>query len=346
MPPMPRDMAFGHCSLTPPIQTPATTSRCMSISALWNFAERIHVAQQLRHMPSVENVRFARTLTTCAKRRCLTMPRVKSGERALRGLVDRFCTMLGPKETPPRIPFAATGPTLRSYGSWAGRARSIFGRHASRCADTSPSSTRRMFAAYQQASFRASLFFRWAVARGHAESDHMAFFRGPRRQAPAAIISAAEMAKLLARMRKRRTEDMRNKAILGFSMHAELVRTSDLLACDVVSTSSRPRYSGKAAKGESFRCTMRRGLHAPLVRGWPVTALLGGKECPHFFVSTRGNKMTMTPCARCSRASCLRAWMPPEPSTCAMHLRPTFLEAGLTCAAFRDARPCSRTTQI
>lgn len=86
---------------------------------------------------------------------------------------------------------------------------------------------------------------------------------------------------------------MRDQAILEFlyACGARISETSGLLAVNIDFDEKQARLFGKGSK-EPHRPLARsgRGLsQAICARGAPK--LLDGKECPYFFVSTRGNQM-------------------------------------------------------
>ena len=273
------------------------------------------------------------------------------------GLVDRFCTMLEAERNASPHTVRSYRADLASYGSWADRVGvdPLGATHREVRGYLSELDR----AAYSRRTINRHLsalrsFFRWAVARGHAESDPVSVLQGPKaaKRLPR-VISAAEMAKLLgAYAGSDEPEDMRNKAILEFlyACGARVSETSDLLVCDVDFDLKQATVFGKGGK-ERIIPLHDLAVDSMRTYAWIARpALLGGKECPHFFVSTRGNKMTTDALRKMFKKSLLLAGL--DASLSPHDMRHTFatdlLEGGADLRSVQEMLGHARlsTTQI
>lgn len=214
-------------------------------------------------------------------------------------LVERFCTMLEAERNASPHTVRSYRADLASYGSWAVRMGTDPLEATHRDVRGYLSELDR--AAYSRRTINRHLsalrsFFRWSVAHGYAKSDPASVLQGPKsaKRLPR-VIPAADMAKLLgAYAGSDEPEDMRNKAVLEFfyACGARVSEASDLLASEVDFELKQAKVFGKGGKE---RIIPLHDLAVDSMRSYAWMArpaLLGGKACPYFFVSTRGNKMT------------------------------------------------------
>ena len=140
-------------------------------------------------------------------------------------------------------------------------------------------------------------FFKWMVAEGFAQTNPADVVSGPKlaRNLPRAI-PAADMARLLSVWRASdKPADVRNRAILEFlyACGARVSEASGLLLENVDFDAGQVRVFGKGSKE---RIVPLHKLAVASMRDYLYHArpelLYGKRECPYFFVSTRGNQMS------------------------------------------------------
>lgn len=213
--------------------------------------------------------------------------------------VGRFCDMLKTERN-------ASVHTIRNY-----RIDLLdFGRWSARSSTSPLCATRRDVRSYLGDLDRAQYsrrtlnrrlsslrsFFKWMLASGFIETDPTDVVTGPKlsRNLPR-VIPAADMARLLSVWREgSRPVDMRNRAILEFlyACGARVSETSGLLLKNVDFDGCQVLVLGKGSKE---RIVPLHSMAISSMKEYLYHArgeLLGGKQCPYFFVSTRGNAMS------------------------------------------------------
>ena len=147
-------------------------------------------------------------------------------------------------------------------------------------------------------------FFRWLNVTNVCDSDPASVLSGPRKQKSLPhVIRAADMARLLSvhgkrdaagNLRDQSPSDLRNQALLEFlyACGARVSEASGLLAANVDFERGQVKVFGKGAKERivPLHDLALASMRTYLLLGRPK--LLKEKECPFFFVSTRGNGMT------------------------------------------------------
>ena len=138
-------------------------------------------------------------------------------------------------------------------------------------------------------------FFRWLVICGYAEHDPASILQGPKSaKTLPRVIAPADMAKLLSVYKEGTApSELRNQAILEFlyACGARISEASGLEARNVNWDAKQVKVFGKGGKERIIPlhdlaiATMRSYFHHARPE------LLKGKECPYFFVSSRGNQM-------------------------------------------------------
>ena len=147
-------------------------------------------------------------------------------------------------------------------------------------------------------------FFRWLNVTDVCDSDPASVLSGPRKQKDLPhVIRPADMARLLSvhgkrdgvgNPREQSPADLRNLALLEFlyACGARVSEASGLLADNVDFERGQVKVFGKGARE---RIVPLHDLALASMRTYQLLGrprLLKEKECPFFFVSTRGNGMT------------------------------------------------------
>ena len=146
-------------------------------------------------------------------------------------------------------------------------------------------------------------FFRWLNVTGRVDANPASALIGPKsgKHLPQ-VLRPRDMARLLSvhasrdmkgRPREQSLTDMRDQAILEFlyACGARISETSGLLAVNIDFDEKQARLFGKGLKE---RIVPLHDLAVDSLRRYALVArpkLLDGKDCPYFFVSTRGNQM-------------------------------------------------------
>ena len=146
-------------------------------------------------------------------------------------------------------------------------------------------------------------FFRWLNVTGRADANPASALIGPKTdKSLPQVLRPREMVRLLSvhascdargRRREQSLTDMRDQAILEFlyACGARISETSGLLEQNIDFDEKQARLFGKGSKE---RIVPLHDLAIDSLRRYALVArpkLLDGKECPFFFVSTRGNQM-------------------------------------------------------
>ena len=195
---------------------------------------------------------------------------------------------------------------LSDYASWAVR---------NRIAPLHPThrQLRRYLSELEQAQYARSTinrrlsalrtFFQWLNVTGIVTEDPASALSGPKQpQRLPHHIKPEDMVKLL-RVYERRTDadgadartpaEMRNQALLEFlyACGARISEASGLLVADVDFDAGQCKVLGKGNKERivPLHDLALRSMHTYKLLARPK--LLGGKACPYFFVSSRGNQM-------------------------------------------------------
>lgn len=139
-------------------------------------------------------------------------------------------------------------------------------------------------------------FFRWLIVHGHVKSDPVSVIQGPK--APKGLPHAIPVAQMEALLSVWNDDDSpvggRNRALLEFlyACGARISEASGLLARDVSLRAGQAKLFGKGGKE---RIVPLHDAAVDAMGAYLRTAredLLSGKECPYFFVSERGGKMS------------------------------------------------------
>ena len=220
--------------------------------------------------------------------------------------IEAFCAALVAERGASANTVRAYRIDLSDYGRWAVR-RKVDALHASH------KDLRRYLAELDEAGYsrrtvnrRLSAlrtFFRWLNVTGEIESDPASALQGPKtaKHLPH-VIKPADMVRLLSvhgkrdvsgREREQSLSDMRDQAILEFlyACGARVSEASGLLRENIDFEAGEARLFGKGSKE---RIVPLHDLAVSSMKAYAVVArprLLGGKTCPYFFVSTRGNRM-------------------------------------------------------
>ena len=147
-------------------------------------------------------------------------------------------------------------------------------------------------------------FFRWLNVTDVCDCDPASVLSGPRKQKDLPhVIRPADMARLLSvhgkrdgvgNPREQSPADLRNLALLEFlyACGARVSEASGLLADNVDFERGQVKVLGKGARERivPLHDLALASMHTYQLLGRP--RLLKEKECPFFFVSTRGNGMT------------------------------------------------------
>ena len=139
-------------------------------------------------------------------------------------------------------------------------------------------------------------FFRWLVFHGYTDNDPVSVLQGPKtsKSLPHAI-SPADMKCLLGVWREKEGPiALRNQAILEFlyACGVRISEASSLLTRDVSFKSKQVKVFGKGSKE---RIVPLYDMAISSLRTYYAEArseLLSGKDCPYFFVSNRGGRMS------------------------------------------------------
>lgn len=147
-------------------------------------------------------------------------------------------------------------------------------------------------------------FYRWLNVCGRATNDPASVLRGPKQpKSLPHVIRPRDMAKLLAvhldhnlqgAPQERTLADVRDQAILEFmyACGARISEVSNLETANIDFVHGQVKVFGKGSKERIIP------LHDMAVRSmneymtYARSQLLDGKQCPYFFVSTRGNQMS------------------------------------------------------
>lgn len=139
-------------------------------------------------------------------------------------------------------------------------------------------------------------FFRWLIVHGRVELDPVSALAGPKaaKSLPHAIPPAQMDALLSVWVDDDTPSGLRNRALLEFlyACGARISEASGLLVRDVSFAERQAKLFGKGGKERIVP------LHDAAVGAMVAyaskarPALLDGKECPYFFVSARGGKLS------------------------------------------------------
>lgn len=242
------------------------------------------------------------------------LPRGATIDAAYEALVDAFCTSLVQERN-------LSSHTARNYRIDL----ADFGRWVARCGVSPLAASHRHVRMYLANLDRAQYsrrtvnrrlsalrtFFRWLIVHGYAESDPVSALSGPKtaKSLPHAI-PAAQMDALLSAWEGDATPSgMRNRALLEFlyACGARVSEASGLLVRDVSFESRLAKIFGKGGKERIVP------LHDAAVEAMETYAikarpsLLSGAECPYFFVSSRGAKMSTDSMRRVFKRSLVMA---------------------------------------
>lgn len=214
-------------------------------------------------------------------------------------LVDAFARELALRRNASEHTVRAYRSDLLDYGRWAARSAvpPLEAGHRdirSYLAEMDRAGASRRTMNRRLSSLRA--FFRWAVSSGCVDVDPVCAIQGPKaaRSLPHAIDRDA-MDRLLAVYAEDDTpKGLRNRALLEllYACGLRVSEASGLRASDFDFTSGLVKVYGKGAKERIVP------LHATAVAALEAyqdrarSALLGQKDCPYFFVSSRGNRMS------------------------------------------------------
>lgn len=138
-------------------------------------------------------------------------------------------------------------------------------------------------------------FFRWLVICGHVEADPMSVLQGPKTaKSLPHVIAPADMVKLLSVYREGKDpSDLRNQALLEF-LYACGARISEASSLELRNVDFNAKQVKVRGKGDKERIIPLYDLAIGAMREYARHGrpdLLKGKDCPYFFVSTRGNQM-------------------------------------------------------
>lgn len=154
-------------------------------------------------------------------------------------------------------------------------------------------------------------FFRWLVMRGIVEDDPIGALQGPKveRGLPRTM-SSDDIARLIGAWEKDDTpEGIRNRAILEFlyASGARISEASGLLLRGVSFALGQAKIYGKGGKERivPLHEASLQAMRDYLDRSRPY--LVGDGECPCFFVSSRGRRMSPDAIRRMFKASLRRA---------------------------------------
>lgn len=213
--------------------------------------------------------------------------------------VALFCDALMAERNASEHTIRNYGIDLRDYGRWAARAKVDPLRASHRDVRLYLGELDRAQYSRKTVNRRLSAlrsFFRWMLTCGYVDVDPVSVLQGPKlAKSLPRMIPPADMAKLLSVYAKGKTpSDQRNQALLEFlyACGARVSEASSLRLEHVDFDLKQVRVFGKGSKERFIPlhdiavASMRRYL-------WHARpALLDGKECPYFFVSTRGNRMS------------------------------------------------------
>lgn len=166
-------------------------------------------------------------------------------------------------------------------------------------------------------------WYRWMEETGACDATPASVLQGPKqgRRLPRRI-SARDMAAILrvhgpvdetGAVRDRTPADLRDQALLEFwyACGARISESSSLLARDVDFAQGQVRLFGKGGKE---RIVPLHPLALESMRAYAETArprLLGGKQCPYFFVSNNGNQYGTDPMRKMFKATLITAGVDP-----------------------------------
>ncbi len=227
-------------------------------------------------------------------------------DAALARAVEDFCMALVAERNASEHTVRAYRTDLSDYGRWAHREK-VDALHATH------KELRRYLAQLDAARYsrrtvnrRLSAlrtFFQWANAIGRVDANPASALVGPKtdKHLPH-VLRPRDMVRLLTvhsacdmrgNAREQSLTDMRDQAILEFlyACGARISEASGLLVGNIDFDRGQARLFGKGSKE---RIVPLHDLAVSSLRRYALVArpkLLDGKECPYFFVSTRGNQM-------------------------------------------------------
>lgn len=220
--------------------------------------------------------------------------------------IDDFCDALVAERNASGNTVRAYRTDLGDYGRWAYREK-LDALHASH-RDLRRYLAQLDAARYSRRTVNRRLsalrtFFRWLNVTGRVDANPASALIGPKsgKHLPQ-VLRPRDMARLLSVHasrdlkgcpREQSLTDMRDQAILEFlyACGARISETSGLLAVNIDFDEKQARLFGKGSKE---RIVPLHDLAVDSLRRYALVArpkLLDGKECPYFFVSTRGNQM-------------------------------------------------------
>lgn len=220
--------------------------------------------------------------------------------------IERFLAAYRAERNPSANTLRAYRVDLGDYARWAQREKLDALRVTHR-------QLRRYLSELEQARYARSTvnrrlsavkaFFGWLNASGAVSGDPASALSGPKlSQRLPRRIKPDDMSKLLGVFARRTDEfgrdvrtpsEMRNQALLEFlyACGARVSEASGLLLADVDFDEGQCKVHGKGGKD---RIVPLHNLAVASMRAYAIVArpqLVGSKECPFFFVSTRGNQM-------------------------------------------------------
>lgn len=220
--------------------------------------------------------------------------------------LDAFCTALFAERGLSEHTVRAYRIDLSDYGRWAHRegvcALSATHRELRRyLADLDAARYSRKTENRRLSALRT--FFRWLNVTGRADADPASALQGPKalKHLPH-VIKPADMVKLLSVHAKRTARgeereqtlsDMRDQALLEF-LYACGARISEAANLRFADVDFDERQALLFGKGSKERIVPLHDLAIQSLKAYALVArpkLLNGRECPYFFVSTRGNRM-------------------------------------------------------
>lgn len=159
-------------------------------------------------------------------------------------------------------------------------------------------------------------FFRWLESTGRIEADPMSVLKGPKlEKSLPRFIPHADMERLLAvHQGKDDPVSLRDRAFLEFlyACGARISEAAGLLVSKIDFVSSQARILGKGSKERivPLHPLALASMREYLEKGRPE--LLGEKDHPAFFLSTRGNAMSADALRRVFKATLVQAGVDPS----------------------------------